>query len=234
MRAVTSLLSQAHLFRLISPTLPVGAYSYSQGLEWAIEEGTVRDEAGAAAWIGDALRFVVAHFEAPIALRLFRAWLANDADRVRHWNGLFLAAREGAELRAETVQMGYSLTRLITELGGELDADQARRRVLLNALDPCSFPAALAYAAAEAGIGERDFLLGLFWAWSENQVMAALKAVPLGQTAGQRMLCTLIASLPALVEECSALPDEDISNFAPGFAIASCRHETQYSRLFRS
>jgi urease accessory protein len=234
MTTAIAMVAQAHLFRLISATLPVGAYSYSQGLEWAIEDGTVHDEASAAAWIGDVLRHVVANFEAPIALRLHRAWLGDDADRVWHWNTLILAARESAELRAETVQMGYSLRRLIGELGSKLGAHQAKRRAILTALDPCSYPAAFAFAAVEAGIAERDMVLGFCWAWCENQVMTALKAVPLGQAAGQRTLCILIALLPELIERCIVVPDDRLSNFAPGFAIASSRHETQYSRLFRS
>jgi len=234
MTAAAAMIAQTHLFRLVSATLPVGAYSYSQGLEWAMEDGTVHDEASAAAWIGDALRYVVATFEAPIALRLHRAWLADAADRVLYWNSLILAGRESAELRAETLQMGYSLRRLIAQLGGKPGAQQEKRRAILAALDSCSYPAAFAFAAAEAGIAERDMVLGFCWAWCESQVLTALKAVPLGQAAGQRTLCALIELLPALIEQCIVFPDDGLSNFAPGFAIASSRHETQYSRLFRS
>jgi len=98
--------SLAHLLRLVSPTLPVGAYSYSQGLEWAIEDGSVRDEATALVWIRGGLEHVLARFEAPVALRLFRAWAVQDMEAVRRWNDRFLAGRETAELYAETVQMG--------------------------------------------------------------------------------------------------------------------------------
>ena len=222
--------SLAHLLRLVSPTLPVGAYSYSQGLEWAIEDGSVRDEATALVWIRGGLEHVLARFEAPVALRLFRAWAVQDMEAVRRWNDRFLAGRETAELYAETVQMGYSMKRLLGELGFQTN----EAKTALDSLDPCCFPAAFAFAAMDVNVGERNMLLGLLWAWCENQVMAALKAVPLGQAAGQRMLCALIEPLPKLIDEIIGLRDEELSNFAPAFAIASARHETQYSRLFRS
>ena len=227
---IRSIASLAHLLRLASPGLPVGAYSYSQGLESAIEAGTVQNEATALLWISDGLRYVVARCEAPIALRLYRAWASKNPDAVRHWNAFFLVTRETAELRAETVQMGYSLKRLLSELGTH---DRIAKAVL-DSLDPCSFPAAFSFAACAAGVDDRDMLLGLLWAWAENQVTTALKAVPLGQSAGQRLLCALIELLPDTIAEIVGLDDSALSNFAPALAIASCQHETQYSRLFRS
>lgn len=220
------------LLQLASPVLPVGAYTYSQGLEWAVESGAVRDEASAERWIGDLLDWNLARFEAPLLAELMRAWDEGEDARVAALNADFLASRETDELRAETVQMGYSLVRLL----GDLDAFAALPgwRVRLRALDEPAFPAAWSAAAAAWAIPVDMALPAYLWAWLENQVMAAVKAVPLGQSAGQRLLATLGARLPALAAEAADLPAERWSNFTPGLALASSRHETQYTRLFRS
>jgi urease accessory protein len=220
------------LLQLASPALPVGAYTYSQGLEWVVESGAVRDEAGAGRWIGDLLEWNVARFEAPLLAGLIAAWSAGDDARVAALNADFLASRETDELRAETVQMGYSMVRLL----GDLDAFAAlpgwRARLLV--LDEPAFPAAWAAAAAAWAIPGALALPAYLWAWLENQVMAAVKAVPLGQSAGQRLLATLGARIPVLAAHAAELPEAAWSNFTPGLAIASSRHETQYTRLFRS
>jgi urease accessory protein len=205
----------------------VGAYSYSQGLEAAAEAGLVKDAAGAGRWIGEVLALTVATFEAPVLARLLAAFEAGDAEAAARWNDEFLASRESAELRAETVQMGYSLRRLARELGIEGTA-------ALEPLDEVSFPAAFAAVAAAWGIAREDAVAAYLWAWAENQVMSAVKAVPLGQTDGQRLLLSIGARLPAAAQAALSTRDEDLANFAPGLALLSARHETQYSRLFRS
>jgi urease accessory protein len=209
MTTTTTTSIDPRLLQLASPALPVGAYSYSGGLEAAIEAGIVKDAASARRWIGDVLEHSVLKMEAPLLLKMIEA---PDA----RWNEEFLASRETAELRAETVQMGYSLNRLLPELG----------------VEPCpfeepSFPAVFAHAVRAWGLGARAALTAYLWAWLENQVMAAVKAVPLGQTDGQKMLLALGAKLQDVDEE-------EPGNFAPGLAILSSLHETQYSRLFRS
>ncbi len=223
-------LALARLLRLASPMLPVGAFSYSQGLESAAELGWVRDEASARCWIGDVLAHSVASFEAPVWSRLYRAWEAGDGKAVADWNEVFLAGRESAEFRAETIQMGYSLRALFLA-GEEFDDPQLG---LLRAVEDPAFPTVFSFACAGWRIPERQALLGYLWAWLENQVTAAMKIVPLGQMAGQRMLATLGAALPVLVDAALKMEDDEFSNCAPALAIASFRHETQYSRLFRS
>lgn len=205
----------AKLLQLASPALPVGGYSYSGGLEAAIEAGMVKDAATAQRWIEDVLVHSVARLDAPALLRMMR--------EPEPWNASFLASRETAELRAETVQMGYSLNRLLPDLG-----------IPALALEEPSFPAAYAHAANAWGIDPHEALVAYLWSWAENQVMAALKAVPLGQTDGQRILLALGERLEAFADEAQVMADEDIGSFAPGLAILSARHETQYSRLFRS
>jgi urease accessory protein len=213
----------ARLLQLASPALPVGAYSYSQGLEAAIEASVVRDAASAETWIGDVLAYSLARMEAPVLLRLCAAWRAGDDAAAARWNALFLAARETAELRAETAQMGYSLARLLPELGvGDVPLEEP------------SFPAAFAFAVAAWRIDPHEALVAYLWSWIENQVLAAVKALPLGQTQGQKMLLALGEKLEVLAKRAHATADEDLGNFAPGLALLSSHHETQYTRLFRS
>lgn len=217
----------AQLLRLASPMLPVGAYSYSQGLEWAVEEGAVRDEHTALRWIGDALAFNIGSLEAPVWRRLYQAWSAGDAESAGRWNERFLAVRETAELRAETVQMGEAL-KLVLKATGEIDT------AALDRIEHAAFPTAFSFAAHGLGVPLREGLTGYLWAWGENQVSAAMKLVPLGQSSGQRMLAKLIGLLPGIVARALEADDGALSNFSPGLAIASSRHETQYTRLFRS
>jgi len=216
-------MSLARLLQLASPALPVGAYSYSGGLEAAIEAGIVKDAASAERWIGDVLELSVVKMEAPMLSGFMSCISKDDSAEFGNLNSQFLASRETAELRAETVQMGYSLARLLKDLGeGAVPLEEP------------SFPAAFAYAAARWKIEPDTALQGYLWAWVENQVMAAVKAVPLGQTAGQRMLLGLGSSLETFVENARKMKEEELGNFAPGLAMLSARHETQYSRLFRS
>jgi urease accessory protein len=218
------------LLQLASPALPVGAYSYSQGLEAAVEAGTVRDAASAQTWIGDALRFSMARLEAPLWRRLYAAWSAGDLEEVRELNDVFLCTRETAELRAETLQMGWSLRSLLLEL----DGFEAAALEQLKAPEEISFPAAFSFAASHWRIPERDALTAYVWSWLENQVMAAVKAVPLGQTQGQRLLAALGPKLVLISGDDSAVLADKMNNYCHGLAIASSVHETQYSRLFRS
>jgi len=208
-------MSLARLLQLASPALPVGAYSYSQGLEAAVEAGIVSDAASAERWIGDVLEFSAGSMEAALL------WKMLQTGEVRELNELFLSSRESAELRAETVQMGRSLALLLKDLNVcEIDAGE------------CAFPTAFAQAALHLEIGPREALVAYLWSWLENQVMAAIKAVPLGQTDGQRILFSLAAGLGKIADRVKN--DGDRFNFAPGLAFLSARHETQYSRLFRS
>jgi urease accessory protein len=186
----------------------------------------VHDAASASLWIGDVLDLSVATLEAPVLLRLIAAWNANDLGAVRSWNEELVASRETAELRAETLQMGYSLRNLLRDL--EVGGDG------LDDLEELSYPAAYAHAIARWQIDPREALTAYLFAWVENQVLAALKCVPLGQTDGQRILLALADRIPVVVERAAQADDADLCNFAPGLALASARHETQYSRLFRS
>ena len=223
-------LSLLRFLQLASPMLPVGAYSYSQGLEWAVDQRIVHDRDTACTWIGDVLQFNVARFEAPLLIRLYQVWERHDIEQLAYWNDVFLVSREAAELRAETEQMGYSMRRLMQEMGG---FDDARLHTLLQ-LEPLSFPAAFSCAAVCWHIPAQEAVTAYLWSWVENQVSAAMKTIPVGQVAGQQILADIAGRLPGLVSTAFGLADDEISNFGPMFAIACSRHETQYSRLFRS
>ncbi|MFN9774573.1 MAG: urease accessory protein UreF [Burkholderiales bacterium] len=222
------------LLQLASPALPIGGYSYSTALEWGVDGGAVRDEAGAREWIADALGLSLASFEGPLAREAMRAaarWPAPDAaDALESLNAAAIAARETAELRLESEQMGYSLGRWLEAVCPDPESDAW----IAARLSPLALPVGWAIAATRLGLAERDALLGLFWAFAENQAMVLMKAVPMGQIAAQRLLRSLAPELEAAVERALALPREAWSSAAPGLAIASARHETQYSRLFRS
>lgn len=229
MRMNIEALQLTRLLQLASPLLPVGAYSYSQGLEWAIDSGAVHDAATAGQWIGDALELNLARFELPVVTRLHAAWESRDTAALAHWNDVFCNGRDCAEARAETLQMGYSLVRLLEALDVDAESTAALARFA-----PVGFPLAYACAAAMWKIPRADSLLAYAWSWAENQVSAALKTVPLGQVAGQRLLVALGERIPAAVAAAMERDDVGLCNFAPGLAIAGARHETQYSRLFRS
>lgn len=218
----------ARLLQLASPALPVGAYTYSQGFEWAVEEGTVTDEASALCWIVDQLEWNLGRFEAPLLAQMMRAWACGES--IMELDAKYLASRETSELRAETLQMGYSMRRLLVELD-----DLPAEFMAAIAVSPApTFAYVWSGVAVEWKIPSHDALTAWLWSWAENQVMAALKAVPLGQAAGQRILLDVGRRIPLVVERALAMQDEEQSNFAPGFAIACACHETQYSRLFRS
>ncbi len=236
-------LALIRLLQLASPTLPVGAYTYSQGLEWAVESGAIRNQADACRWIGDCLEYSLARGEAVYLAHMLAAWRAGDLPRLAELDAEFLATRETAELRAETLQMGHSLARLLNDLG--LGAELAVHPTMSSPgpvgcaartddSTEISFPLAWSHAAAAWYIPTEDALAAYLWAWLENQVMAALKAVPLGQTAGQRLLLQLGEKLPELARRAALTPLEDTRNFLPACAIAGSLHETQYTRIFRS
>jgi urease accessory protein len=218
------------LLQLASPGLPIGAYSYSQGLESAVEQGVVRERASAQTWLHHQLELNLARNDAALFCRLFDAWRAQDAAAAARWNNYVLATREAQELRAETLNMGNALIRVLR------DAQLIERDavVALAQLDQPTYPAVFACAAHRLGSDAQTALQTYLWTWLESQVLAAVKLIPLGQTDGQRMLRDLMPVIEAVTQIALTVPDSDLCNFAPAFAIASAQHETQYSRLFRS
>lgn len=211
--------------------MPVGAYTYSQGLEWAVEAGRIRNEADAGAWISDLLTYGIGRFEAPLVIRLMDDWTHGKTAAIRRLDADFLASRESAELRAESLQMGFSFKRLLADLR---DPVLEPMRELIQDWPEIAFPTVWSGLAAIWGVAPLAAVSGYLWSWAENQVMAALKAVPLGQAAGQRVLAEIGLRIHDVARTAMTLPESDWSNFTPAFALGSVRHEPQYSRLFRS
>ena len=195
-----------------------------------MERGFVHNEHSARLWIVDMLGEIVARFEAPLTWRLIQAFEAHDADAVAHWTEIFLASRDSAEFRAETVQMGYSLAKLI----GELVPNETAVLTLLQQQSDVPFPTALAAATVALQVPAESALLGMLFSWAENQVLACVKSVPLGQVAGQRLLLSLTESIEAAAVTARTLADHELSNWSPGLSLLSMQHEVQYSRLYRS
>jgi urease accessory protein len=218
------------LFQMASQAFPIGGYSHSQGLEAAIESGVVRDAASAELWILDLLQFSMSSYEVPCLLRMGCAWIAADGARVCELNEHFLATRESAELRNATVQMGFSMRALVAALP---DLPPPLIALLQGIEEPC-LPCVWSGAATAWALPPADSAAAYLWSWAENQVLVAIKALPLGQSAGQCMLLRLGSQIARLAAEAVDRDDEALTNYAPGLAILSSQHETQYSRLFRS
>jgi urease accessory protein len=218
------------LLHLASPALPIGGFSYSQGLEAAVDANIVHDAATVRDWIEKGLRHVLAVNELPMLSILHRCWEINDFSELQKLNARFLASRETSELRQETEQMGWSLS----QLSQGLEWNDETHRTQLSKLKPIGLPTAFAFAATGLGIDRESALAAYAFNWVENQVAAALKAVPLGQMAGQKILFAMHASIPEVVYRAVVTEPGEICTFAPNLGILAARHENQYSRLFRS
>ncbi len=227
-----SALPAASLLKLIwlaSPALPVGGFSYSEGLEAAVDAGLVTDEHQASDWLLAQLELGQARSELAVIARAVDAWRDGDLARVRQLNDWVLHTRETSELRLQTVQMGRSLLEWLRN-----DEQAAELPLAECAQLPPTYPLAFALAASLCQASPREVLLASAFGWAENMVQAAIKAVPLGQSAGQRMLARLARAIPDATARALALGEDERQAFAPMLAILSSRHEVQYSRLFRS
>jgi urease accessory protein len=218
------------LLRLASPALPVGGFSYSEALEAAVEANIVRDEASAMTWLRHQLHLSLARADLPLVASAHEAWTTNDAARIAELNTWMLITRESRELRAQSEQMGRSMLEWLRQQ----TPNEARVAALAALTPPPTWPIAFALAAALTGADANDSVLAYGFSWAENQVQAALKSVPLGQSAGQRILAQLAQELAPLAATSLTLCDAQRQAFAPLLAIRSSQHETQYSRLFRS
>lgn len=215
------------LLQIVSPALPTGAFAYSQGLEQAVAEKWVTDETEARTWLLGLLRWSFATLDMPVLARLMTAWRSADALGVTRWSRWLLACRPTRELRAEDRQLGGALARVLEGLGFPEAPAWARRPEVTHAT-------MFALAAVRFEVAPAAAVAGQAFAWAEAVTAAAVRLVPLGQTAGQRVLAAAGAAIPALAARALTIPDDEIGATAPGQAIASAAHETLYSRLFRS
>ena len=215
------------LLQLTSPALPIGAYAYSNGLEYAVSAGWLKDEDDTRNWIMNLAQHGICRLDVPIVQRLFDSWQANELEQVRYWGRYLNASRGASELLAEDRHLGTALARLLSDLG-----IREARKWMDSSITNWALMFSL--AATRWNISVDDTLCGYMWSWCENQVTAAVRLVPLGQTAGQRILLEIGRQMPAMIETGQTLTDDEIGQSAPGLMIASALHENQYSRLFRS
>ena len=222
-----SSLALLHMFHLSSPALPVGAYAYSQGLEYAIDSGQLKTAEDVADWFRGVLHHGFSKLDLPVLMAAYRAWENNDFLAVNEWNFFLRACRETSELLLEDEQLGVALQRLLLDLGAPTAAIKA------IAVKP-SFAIMFALAGQHWKIPLADLMHSFAYSWLENQVAAATKILPLGQTAAQKLLLQILPEIPAAIAAAQALPVEEIGASLPGQVMASSLHEYQYSRLFRS
>ncbi len=217
-----------YLLQLASPGLPVGAYSYSEGLEALVDNGVINNKDNLWYWIEQELRYGAIRLEVAVMLRSHQNFCGGDIEALKAWNAWLSAARETEELRQQSWQMGHSLLKLLVDLQPQLQS------VASAVGSPCNYAVVFGIAAAHWQIDSHAAILGYLHSWSANLISAGVKLIPLGQTAGQQLLLGLRDLLIEVTEEVLTLKDDDLSSCGWGLALASMAHQTQYTRLFRS
>ncbi|MBR8830081.1 MAG: Urease accessory protein UreF [Chroococcopsis gigantea SAG 12.99] len=217
-----------YLLQLVSPTLPVGAYSYSEGLETLVEQKIIHDGDTLSHWLSQSLSCGSVRVETAIMLRAYREFSIGNFDRITFWNNWLSASRETTELRQQSWQMGQSLGKLLLQLSPGLQATS------LKSIFPCNYAIVFGIAAAHGGIKIDLATTGYLQAWTSNLINAAVRLIPLGQTTGQLILKELGPCLLSAGQDILTLDDGELASCNWGLSLASMQHEVQYSRLFRS
>ena len=222
--------SMMNMLRLSSQSLPTGAFSYSQGMEWLVDTKRIQDEETVHQWIASILYGPYANYELPILRTMLEAWKNSDHQILAELNQDYLITRETSEIQKETLQMGYALKGVIHEMS----IISSHSTEFLMQLEYVTFPLGFSFCSFITDLSVEEMLTSHVWSFIENQILVAIKVVPLGQNAGQRLLNRLIPVGEESIRQSMTLSPDDWSNFSPLQAIASAKHETQYSRLFRS
>lgn len=225
-----------HLLQLASPALPVGAYSYSDGLETLVEMGVVHEQNSLRQWLEQELRYGAIRVETAVMVRAYRSVVSEDMAGLGYWNTWLTAAKETAELRSQSWQMGNSLIRLLLESSHPVETcpRASLADLALAAGTPCNYAIAFGIAAGYWQIALTSAVLGYLHSWASHLIGAGVKLIPLGQTIGQQLLLELTSSLTLATQDILGLEDEELSSCGWGLVLASMAHETQYTRLFRS
>ena len=217
------------LIWLASPALPIGGFSYSEGLEAAIDHGLVHDEHSAAEWLVDQLHLTQSRGDMAVLSQMITAWQTRDDERLEALSQWVHATRESAELRLQSEQMGRSMLEWLRNQ----DAIDGSTIAMCNRWVP-TYPLMFALALSRTCASLEQCLQAYAFGWAENMVQAAIKSVPLGQNSGQRILTKLAQHIAPAVSHALQVTDDTRQAFSPMLAILSAQHETQYSRLFRS
>jgi urease accessory protein len=221
------------LLQLSSPALPLGAYSYSEGLETLVEQSFINNENTLEDWLTQELSWGAIRLETVIMLRAYRCTVKQEFTQLSDWNYWLTAARETSELREQSWQMGNSLCRLLLEL--ESIQERPNLKSAIAAVGkPCNYAVAFGIGAVSWQIEENYAVLGYLQSWASNLITAGVKLIPLGQTSGQKILLKLHSIILNSTEEILVLSDDDLISCSWGLGLASMTHETQYTRLFRS
>lgn len=225
-------LALMRLFQLSSPSLPTGGFAYSQGLEWAIEAGWIKTAKDLEHWLTDLLHHAMTRTDIPLLVRFYHAAATKEINTFRHWADMTLALRETRELRMEEKNRGRALARILKQLEPDFFT-HATPGIWFDTISGCHL-AGVALASALWKIPLMSAASGYLWSWLENLVLAGVKIIPLGQSAGQQMLLRLSSLIPEAAASGFKVKDDGIGASLFSFAIAGCRHETQHTRLFRS
>ena len=216
------------LMYLSSPALPIGSFAYSQGLESAIDQEWIKNKADLEIWIQGVLEQSYQYLDIPVFFRCYDAWKNEDHEAIQHWNQFLLASRESQELIQEDVQLGLTLSKLLSTIDKVLPITSSSTKTNF------SFLTVLSYGSLALNIPKKEAAIGYLWSWMENQMTVACKCLPLGQSDAQQLLIGNMHILEQVALKAESLDDDELGNNLPGFTIASCLHETQYSRMFRS
>jgi len=218
------------LMAWLSPTYPVGSFAYSHGLEWAVEAGDVRDETSFSQWLGDVVERGAVRTDMILCAHAHRAASAGDGPALAELNELALALAPSRELLLETSQQGRSF--LDATLAAWPCPTLDRSGAALP--DRAAFPVAVGTAAGAHGLDACATLAAYGLAFVQNLVSAALRVAPIGQSAGTRVVAGLIPQVEALAVAVHDVPLDAIGSATWRLDLGSFRHETQYSRIFRS
>ncbi|NEP55379.1 MAG: urease accessory protein UreF, partial [Moorea sp. SIO3C2] len=191
------------LLQIASPTLPVGAYSYSEGIEWLVDTHRITTANNLEHWIRQELQYGTMRLDAAVMVRIYQAQITRQTDTICHWNQWLSAIRDTKELREQSWQMGQALVRLVHTLEPGLDP-------LLDTVgQPCNFATVFSITAAHWGIDLKAALMAYLHSWLTNMVNAGIKLIPIGQTSGQSLMLKLYPTLRETVHQCIEVNDDE-------------------------
>lgn len=220
------------LLQFVSPALPLGAYNYSEGLEYLIDHGAIQNATQLKAWLLHELRYGTIRVDIHAFLQVQTAIATDDQQALRYWNQWLTGTRETKELRQQSLQMGNSFLKLLADLDPAKQPQILAYQTILG--KQCHYPVALAIAVSLWEIDEQQAVLGYLHSWISNLVNAGIKLIPLGQTQGQQIVYQLQSEIKAITAELMTRNDNHAYACTWGLSLASMNHETQYTRLFRS